>query len=183
LSTDDLGADTDDDDLPDDSGNEDDEEIVFELPDWSDQDRATLAQRLAAANIAHDWEAGDLVVAEIDADRAEDVIEAVEYPDELPAEGGDAEPAPDEGTYEVMSGLFVAADRLQHDPEDPVIGGEFDVAAEAAGACGPPFGVDAQFWQQVQELAANVSDQLDEAESDVIARDAAALRQLLSRYV
>ncbi|MEY2474695.1 MAG: hypothetical protein QOG87_10 [Actinomycetota bacterium] len=161
---------------------EDDDEIVFELRDWREDERARLGEKLEAGGIAHEWEDGDLVVADADADRAEAAIEAIEYPDELPADG-DGEPAEDEGSYEIMSALFVAADRLQHDPDDPVIGGEFDVAAETAGGVGPPYGFDAQVWRQVQELAANVCDQLDDADADVIARDAGTLRQLLSRYV
>jgi hypothetical protein len=162
---------------------DDDDEIVFELADWNDADRALLGEKLTAGGITHEWEDGDLVVADADADRAEEAIEAVEYPDELPADAADAEPAENEGSYEVMSALFVAADRLQHDPDDPVVGAEFETAAETAGASGPPYGIDAQVWQQVQELAANVCDQLDEADADVIARDAGTLRQLLSRYV
>jgi hypothetical protein len=162
---------------------EDDDEIVFELRDWREDERARLGEKLKAGGIAHEWEDGDLVVADADADQAEAAIEAIEYPDELPADTGDAEPAEDEGSYEIMSALFVAADRLQHDPDDPVIGGEFDVAAETAGGVGPPYGFDAQVWRQVQELAANVCDQLDDADADVIARDAGTLRQLLSRYV
>ena len=162
---------------------DDDDEIVFELADWTDADRTLLGEKLTAGGITHEWENGDLVVADADADQAEEAIEAVEYPDELPADTGEAPPAANEGTYEEMSALFVAADRLQHDPEDPVIGAEFDTAAEAVAESGPPYGIDAQVWQQVQELANNVCDQLDDADADVIARDAAALRQLLSRYV
>jgi hypothetical protein len=162
---------------------DDGDEVVFDLADWTADERARLGEKLTASGISHEWEDGDLVVADTDGDTAEEAIEAVEYPDELPAEASDAEPEENEGTYEVMSALFVAADRLQHDPEDPVIGGEFDAAAETAGDSGPPYGIDAQVWQQVQELAANVAEQLDEADPDVIARDAAALRQLLSRYV
>jgi hypothetical protein len=162
---------------------DDDDEIVFELADWTDADRTRLGEKLTAGGISHEWEDGDLVVADADADQAEEAIEAVEYPDELPADTGDAEPPANEGTYEIMSALFVAADRLQHDPEDPVAGAEFDVAAETAAESGPPYGIDAQVWQQVQELASNVCDQLDDADPDVIARDAGTLRQLLSRYV
>jgi hypothetical protein len=165
-------------------GEDDGDEVVFELTDWDDDARARLGEQLTTAGITHAWEDGDLVVDDDDADAAEDAIEAIEYPDQLPADADEeAPPAENEGSYEIMSALFVAADRLQHDPEDPVIGGEFDVAAETAGEAGPPYGIDAQVWQQVTELAANVADQLDEADADVIARDAGTLRQLLSRYV
>jgi hypothetical protein len=164
-------------------GEDEGDEVVFELSDWNDDDRSLVSEKLAAAGIAHAWEGTDLVVADADGDAAEDTIETVEYPDGLAADTGEEEPAENEGSYEVMSALFVAADRLQHDPEDPASGGEFDAAAEVAGDAGAPYGIDAQVWQQVQELAANVAEQLDDADADVIARDAGTLRQLLSRYM
>ena len=165
-----------------DDADEDEDEVVFELGDWTEADRTALQEKLTAGGIMHDWEEGDLVVAEADADRAEDAIEAVEYPDELPA---DAEGDDDDGGagYALMSALFVAADRLQRDPDDPRVGGEFDEAADAVDGAAAPYGVAPEVWAQVQELARNVGEQLDEATPDVISRDAAALRQLLSRYV
>jgi hypothetical protein len=159
------------------------DEIVFELADWTEDDRQALHQKLTTGNIAHSWEESDLVVAEADADAAEAAIEAVEYPDELPLEE-DGDDVDDGGAgYELMSALFVTADRLQHDPDDPVVGGEFEEAADGVVAGNPPYGVAPELWKQVQELAHNVCEQLDEAEPEVIARDAATLRQLLSRYV
>jgi hypothetical protein len=157
------------------------DEVVFELADWTDDDRQALHEKLNEAGIGHEWEETDLVVGEADADAAEDAIEAIEYPDELAPD-----PEGDDGGvgYELMSALFVAADRLQHDPDDPRTGGEFDNAADAViAAATPPYGVAPEVWKQVQELAHNVCEQLDDADPDVIARDAAALRQLLSRYV
>jgi hypothetical protein len=171
--------DHDDDDHDDDD--HDDDEVVFELGEWTAEDRALLVTRLNEQHIAHEWEDGDLVVAEADADRADDVIDGVEYPDELaPAdEAGD-----DNGAgYAVMSALFEASDRLLHAPTDPAVGGAFDEAADAVVAAGPPYGVAPEEWKQMQDLASNLCEQLDDADDDVIARDAAALRHLLSRYV
>lgn len=164
-------------DTGDDTG---DDEVVFELRDWTDDDRAALGAALGEKGIAFSWEEGDLIVDEPDADAADAAIDAIEYPDELAEDEGE-----DDGGagYELMSALFVSADRLMHDPADPVIGGAFDEAADAVVAAGPPYGIAREEWRQVQELAANLSEQLDEADDDVIARDAAALRQLLSRYV
>ena len=167
-------------DEEDDADNDAGDEIVFELTDWTEDDRQALHEKLTTGSIAHSWEEGDLVVAEADADAAEDAIEAIEYPDELAI---DDEAADDGGVgYALMSALFVAADRLQHDPDDPVVGGEFDEAADAVAAAAAPYGVAPELWKQVQELAHNVCEELDEAEPEVIARDAGALRQLLSRY-
>ena len=158
-----------------------DDEVVFELGDWTEQDRALLVTRLNEQHIAHVWEDGDLVVAEVDADKTDDAIEAVEYPDEL-AESDDAD---DDGAgYAVMSALFDASDRLQNDPADQRAAADFEEASGMAGTSAPPFGLDAEVWRQVQELAAQVVTQMDEdADDDVIARDAAALRHLLANYV
>jgi len=160
----------------------DDQEAVFELADWTAEERAELGTRLDAAGIAHEWEEDDLVVAEPDADAVDEIIEAVEYPDELaPAADGE-----DDGGagYAVMSDLFVTTDRLQRDPDDPALVGQFYEAAEGAADAAVPFGVGPDVWKQVQELAAGICDALDgDAAADVVARDAAALRQLLSRYV
>jgi hypothetical protein len=171
-------------DLEEESDGDDGDEAVFELSDWTDDDRARLSEKLTAGGITHAWEDGDLVVDDADGDAAEDAIEAIENPDALPVDDADDEDADDGGVgYELMSALFVAADRLQHDPEDPRAGGEFDAAADAVEGAKPPYGVAPEVWEQVHELAANVCDQLDEADPEVIARDAGTLRQLLSRYV
>jgi hypothetical protein len=158
------------------------DEAVFELADWSSDERRDLTARLEAHGITHQWEEGDLVVAEADANAVEEIIEAVEYPDELaPASEED-----DDGGagYAVMSDLYVVADRLQNNPDDPALAGRFYEAADAAAAATAPFGVGPDVWQQVQELAASVCEQMEgDADDDVIARDAAALRHLLSRYV
>jgi hypothetical protein len=167
-------------------GDDEGDEVVFELSDWNDDDRSLVSQKLAAAGIAHAWEGTDLVVADADGDAAEDTIETVEYPDGLRAEDDiDHDGELDDGGlgYELMSALFVAADRLQRDPEDPRAGGEFDAASDAIAGTSPPYGVAAEVWQQIQELGANVAEQLDDADAEVIARDAGTLRTLLSRYM
>jgi hypothetical protein len=161
---------------------EDEQEAVFELADWTADERKDLGARLEAAGIAHEWEGDDLVVAEADADAVDDIIEAVEYPDELAPAADDED---DGGAgYAVMSDLFVSTDRLQRDPDDPNLVGQFYEAAEGAADATAPFGVAPEVWQQVQELSAGICDALEgEAADDVVSRDAAALRQLLSRYV
>ena len=82
-----------------------------------------------------------------------------------------------------MSDLFVAADRLQKDPSDAAVAGEFYMAADAAAVTAAPFGIDTREWQQVQELAASLvaSCRMETAiDDDVLSRDAAALRAVLA---
>ena len=155
-------------------------EAMFELNDWTPEERKDLTGRLEQRGIAHQWEDDDLVVAEGDADAVEEIIEAVEYPDELaPATDDDAGAG-----YAMMSELFVVADRLRHSPDDVALAGRFYEASDSVVAADAPFGVAPELWREVQELATAVCTQMEgDADDDVIARDAAALRHLLSRYV
>jgi hypothetical protein len=178
--------------------------IVYELDEWSADQRGALEQRLVAEDIQHQWETQegadvhesyepgdpwavgtDLVVGEQD----EDVVDAIL--DELEAGGGnDALQAvaddgtDDEASYAVMSGLYVAADRLKDDPDDLALAGEFFDAADAARTTPAPFGIDGEVWRRVQELAGEVARSLEQEEDDeVVAANAQRLRDVLFGYV
>jgi hypothetical protein len=164
------------------------EEVVYDLSDWGLEDRNQIERLLTGSGVTHRWEVGsDLVVLEADADGVEKLMDEVEEAGAvppLPAIEDDADDGNDEVTYAVMSDLFVAADRLQHDPADAAVAGDFYLASDAAGITSPPFGIDRLEWQQVQELAAALAAAMEtDVNDDVIARDAAALRALLARYV
>jgi hypothetical protein len=162
---------------------DEEDEVSFDLADWTDEERATVGQRLTDDGIAHRWEETELVVDEADADVVEGVLDEVDYPDQLD-EADEDEEVDDEAVYAVMSNLYVAADRLKDDPDDADRVTEFWHAAEAASTSPPPFGIDQQVWRQVQEVAGSIKEEIDqEADSDVMARDAASLRQMLSHYV
>lgn len=165
----------------------DGDEVVYDLADWSQQDRGQLELLLTGEGITHRWEVGsDLVVLEGDADRAEGLMDEIEgaagvapLPVADDDDGGD-----DEATYAVMSDLFVAADRLQKDPADPASAGDYFVASDAVAITPPPFGIDASQWQQIQELATSLAHAIEsDVDDDVIARDAGTLRSMLARYV
>jgi hypothetical protein len=170
------------------SGENENDEVVYELNDWGAADRTQLERLLTGAGIIHRWEVGtDLVILEADADRAEalmDEVEAAGGVPPLPVVDDDDDGVDDEATYAVMSNLFVAADRLQKDPADAAAAGEFFLASDAAAATPPPFGIDRPEWQQVQEVAASLAAAIEsDVDDDVVARDASALRAMLSRYV
>jgi hypothetical protein len=158
-----------------------DDELVYELHELTDEQRAELELKLVNAAVLHRWEIGnDLAIAAGDEDLVDELLDQVEFLDAAAAsDDGD-----DEATYAVMSELFVAADRLQSAPADVAAAGEFYQAAEAAASTPVPFGVDGGVWREVTGLASQLEAALeaDAADADV-ARDAGALRQLLSRYV
>ncbi|MGH9267008.1 MAG: hypothetical protein ACRD0D_02405, partial [Acidimicrobiales bacterium] len=146
-------------DGPDVAGDEPDGVLVFELDDWTTEERTSLELRLTAGGIAHRWETGsgreavyglepsaawevgtDLVVAEQDADAVDALLDEIEFVDELEADDGDDEG--DEAVYQVMADLYVAVDRLKARVEDPAVAGAFFDAADAAIDVPPPFGID-----------------------------------------
>ncbi len=142
-----------------------------------------------------------LVVRAVDEGFVEELLDELEFPDALASEEEDAA---DETSFELMSGLFVAADRLKGNPRDPDgIQGLAEVV-DAADPARPPYGVEPVLWQQAVEAANDLADRLagggdddgdgfvddvvDEegepvhTDDDLVAR-ASALRNLLRPFV
>lgn len=184
------------------SSDEGSEVIVYELDEWSPDQRGALEQRLIAADIQHQWETPsgadveesyepgnpwvvgtDLVVGEQDEETVDALVDDVESPDALEAvEDGDG--VDDEANYAIMGNLYVAADRLKDDPGDLAVAGEFFDAADAARTADAPFGIDPEVWRRVQELAADVSRAVEQEEDDEQVQAAAQrLRDVLFSYV
>ena len=187
------------------------EVVVYELGDWTEEQRGELDQRLQGERIPHQWETPggedtdadldpvdpwalgtDLVVGEKDEEAVDRLLDEIEHPDELAAVGGegdaegDGEAAADEdeANYNVMSHLYVAADRLKDDPGDLALAGEFFDAADAARGISVPFGIDGDVWNKVLELAGSISEALEEeADDDVVRARAKELRDLLFTFV
>lgn len=176
--------------------------ILYELDEWTADQRGTLETRLVAEGVEHGWEmpggqdvmtryevgqpwevATHLVVGEADEERVDALLDEVEFPDELEAVDDDGEI--DEAVYSVMGDLYVAADRLKDDPSDLGRAGELFDAADAAKALEePPFGVDPAVWRQVKDAASSLTQALEsEADDDEVAARAAVLRDLLFEYV
>ena len=56
----------------------DHDELVYDLGDWLPEERAQLALLLDREGVAHGWEDTDLVVAELDEDRVETLLDQVD---------------------------------------------------------------------------------------------------------
>jgi hypothetical protein len=175
--------------------------IVYELDEWTPDQRGALEQRLVAADIQHQWETPsgadveesyepgnpwvvgtDLVVGEQDEETVDALLDDIENPDalaETPDDGVD-----DEANYAIMGNLYVAADRLKDDPGDLAVAGEFFDAADAARTIDPPFGIDPEVWRRVQEMAAEVSQAIEQEQDDeAVQAKAQRLRDVLFGYV
>lgn len=182
------------------------EVVIYELGEWTEEQRGALEMRLQAEGIEHQWEAPtgadvqpgydpgqdsgidtDLVVGEHDEEAVDRILDDIEFPDALEASDGATDGADgpdDEANYAVMSNLYVAADRLKDDPADLAVAGDFFDAADGARSVPLPFGVDPDVWRKVQELSASIAQALEqEADDDTVRAQAQELRDLLFEFV
>ncbi len=167
--------------------------VAYELDDWSEEKRDELSAALEAAEIPFEWDedTSDLVVNVEDEERVEAIIDAIEFPDQLPAEAEAAEGAEaGEGggdgmaAQEAMSELFVAADRLMHDPEDHEGVLAAVDAARWAESLPLPFGFSPPVWRDLVSQAKALREALEgEADDDDVIERALTLRNLLRQYV
>ena len=110
--------------------------------------------------MSYRWDGDDiLVVAAKDEVAVEALLDAIEYPDALPPDE-DADDEEDEASFELMSDLFVAADRLKHNPRDPEgIAGLASFVSDATPEQ-PPFGIEPAVWVSAVVQANDLADRL-----------------------
>jgi len=170
---------------------DDDESTEFGLDEWSDADRAVLAQSLIESEIPHRWDGTTVVVARDAEDVVDDLLDAIEEGELL---GADEESAgPPDGA---LGTIFLAADRLAREPLDARarrslldLHGELDPDQ-------PPYAFAPRTWSRavagVGEIVDLVTDEArrgpstgDAAaeEGSAVAASADALRNLLRPFV
>jgi hypothetical protein len=160
------------------------DKLAYDLDDWSDAACTQLAQHLAEVGIAYEFDVeGALVVLADDEEAVEAALDAVEFPDALEEDDGDAGDEPD--AQQVLSELFLAADRLRRNARDA--DGVLGLVGAAASAEGMrlPFGFEPRSWEVVKERAAALKAAIEEdttADGD-IEEQAEALRSLLRELV
>ena len=160
----------------------DEDEVEYDLIDWEVHERGAATAALLQVDIPYRWEA-ELVlvvpaVAEGEVDQLLDDLEPLEDEEDDHVEDGGEE------AHEAMTDLFVAADRLQHAPDDGDLAADVLIAAGTVGVSAPPYGIERPVWSRIQELAATVSTDLEEAaDEDTVAADARALREYLRDLV
>lgn len=164
---------------------DDAEQLVYDLADWDGGRRAQLAEQLHDEGIGHFFdEQGDLVVVVADEERVDALVDALEFPDQLDADG-DGPGGLD--AVEAVSAMFVAADRLTHDPSDSEGVVSLVDASHAAEALPLPFGYSPPVWEELLERAAELRRLLetDEAvvDDDAVVEAAIRLRSALRPYV
>jgi len=171
-----------------DGGDGDGDELVYELDDWSPEMLERLDMAMAVAGIPHRFEEGGLlVVSGADEELTERVLDSVEYPDALPASAdGDLPDSAGEADPELLSTLYLAADRLKRDPGDADGLADLLRALDQADADVPPYGVAKTLWATVVEAADDLADALtdeDDDRTEEALERASALRTTLRPYV
>jgi hypothetical protein len=161
---------------------EPDDEVEYDLDDWEAGERGAATTALLAAEIPYRWEENLVLVVPSVAEEEVDVLleeldEVEELEDDDAVDGG-------EEAHNGMADLFVAADRLQHDPADGGTATEVLAAATTVQACLPPYGIERAVWRRIQALASTLATDLDEAaDEETVAADARALREYLRDLV
>jgi hypothetical protein len=153
-------------------GAEDGDEVAYDLADWTPEQREELVASLAAEGVVARLEDTELVVAEADADVAEELIEEVDAPDALDAEEDDG----DDDAARVLSSLYVTSDVLAHDPDSSAAVVELLESVEAAAELPLPYGLDGDVWSGLLRVADELADLLGAAAED--SEVAAAARRL-----
>jgi hypothetical protein len=167
---------------------EDDErdELAYTLDEWRPDERERLAQLLDEGGIDYRWE--DDVTLLVDADHeaaVEAALDRVEYPDALPADGDLPAEGPSDGDPELLSSLFLAADRLKHNPTDSAGLADLMAVTGEADPEAPPYGFAKALWQRALERADEIADLVvaEDDHGDEVTEKAAELRELLRPYV
>jgi hypothetical protein len=160
------------------TGDDETEQTVYELPEWLPEQRAQLGILLEAAAIAYEWEQDDLVVPSDRESEVEELFAQVgrSLEDEGDDDGGEAR-------YRAIAELFAASGRLAGDPAD-----EQRAAAvvtwvhEAEGP--PPLGMDEVHWLRIMSRARALSQAIEGGSHvDLISDEASALHGLLRTVV
>ena len=159
---------------------DDRDQVAYDLSEWEDDQIVTLVHELREAGIANAWDGDEMYVYSDDEKTVDDLFDKVSHPHELAAEADDG---PAGG--EVLGEVFVAADRLQHDPGDKEGTRSLLDLDEALDPEAPPYGLGAPEWGHVCERVAALgellrADTLDEEATIESARD---LRTALRPFV
>jgi hypothetical protein len=156
------------------------DQVAYDLSDWADDRLTALVDELDAARIAHGWDEDELFVYAVDEQAADELIDRVAHPHELPPETDDG-PA----GAELLGEVFVAADRLQHDPDDHEGTVSMLDLGHAVEGADPPYGLGPKEWDHLRGRVGALCSQLraSKVDEDAVIDAARDLRNALRSYV
>ena len=171
-----------------DDDDQDQDMLVYELEDWEPAERDALDALLAERGIHHTWEGTDLVTSGAAEEEVDALLDSLEFPDALGADEDDEDgdgTAGGESGYQVMSDLFVAADRVAGERTvEASLAAELAEAAMAAVEIGAPYGVEDITWSRLQALAGDVVKAVEaDADDATVVELAGGLRNVLRTLV
>jgi hypothetical protein len=153
------------------------EQVAYDLSEWSEDQRIGLVEVLADAGIPNGWEGDELYVHDLDEQRVDELLARITDPQgalEADASGGMA-------GAEIMSELFVSADRLMHDPQDHEGTLSLIDASRMAANVAVPYGIEDEVWSGVVAAASALARVVEgtDPDADAVIDQATALRQRL----
>jgi hypothetical protein len=156
------------------------DQVAYNLSDWDDDRLATLVDELDAAGITHGWDEDELFVYAADEQAVDELLDRVAHPHELQPEADDG-PA----GAELLGEVFVAADRLQHDPDDHEGTVSMLDLGRAVEGADPPYGIGPKEWDHLQGRVGALCSQLraSKVDEDAVIDAARDLRNALRSYV
>ncbi len=156
------------------------DQVAYDLSEWDDDRLTALVDALDGAGIAHAWDGDELFVYAADEQSADELLDRVAHPHELPAEDDDGS-----GGAELLGEVFVAADRLQRDPGDHEGTVSMLDLGHAVDATAVPYGLAPRDWGHLQERVTTLCRQLraPTVDEDAVMDAARELRNALRPYV
>lgn len=173
------------------------DEVEYSLAEWVPGDRILIRNALAERGVPWRWELGpvlvvddrDQLIVELILDDLEEEAGATPY-DDPDGEEDDDRPtvddevaAADEAPGEIMSELFVIADRLLHTPGNAVVLLELEALMPVVEGSSAPFGVEAPVWKTIRERAGAVAEAGEAEDEDAVLDASRELRDFLRPYV
>jgi hypothetical protein len=162
-----------------DAGAAQDETVGYEVSDWPDEALDRLSAMLDDRSVPHGWDDdGDLVVSAAHEETVDALFsELSDDGDPLDQGGPDA--------LELLSELFLAADRLARNALDSAAARAVHSVAQQLATRRLPFGFVPAVWSDIVSRAAQLSAAIDddELDDDQLEADAAALRDTVRDYV
>lgn len=156
------------------------DQVAYDLTEWDDDRLVALGETLEDEEIPFDWDGDELFVYAEDEQMVDELLDKVSHPDELDAEEDDGD-----GGAELLGELFVAADRLQHDPDNHETCVILIDLANVVKKASAPYGLAPKEWDRISERVGDLSSLLKELDPDENSVLAAArdLRDAVRRYV
>jgi hypothetical protein len=156
------------------------DQVAYDLSEWDDDLLTTLVGELRSAGVAYAWDGDELYVYADDEQAADELLDRVAHPHELPPEPDD-----ESGGAELLGEIFVAADRLQHDGGDHEGTVTMLDMSHAIEGAAPPYGLGEPEWKHVCERVASLGALLraDKLDEDAVMDAARDLRTALRPFV